>query len=121
MWLLGKDTRKQTINSLGYRNSDTFDGDINMENFRYLPGVTTLQLDTRACIGCGMCEIVCPHGVFVLENKHATICDRDGCMECGACAKNCPADAIRVTPGVGCANYIIKTWIKGKDATVQCC
>jgi NAD-dependent dihydropyrimidine dehydrogenase PreA subunit len=92
-----------------------------MENFRYLPGVTTLELDAEACIGCGMCEIVCPHGVFVLENKHATIYDRDGCMECGACAKNCPTEAIRVNPGVGCANYIIKTWIKGKDAQVQCC
>jgi ferredoxin len=42
-------------------------------------------------------------------------------MECGACTINCPADAIRVTPGVGCANYIIKTWIKGKDANIECC
>ena len=92
-----------------------------MENLRYLPGVTTLELDCQACVGCGTCEIICPHGVFKLENKQAEICDRDGCMECGACAINCPADAIRVKPGVGCANYIIKTWIKGKNANVECC
>lgn len=96
-----------------------------MKNFRYLPGVTTLQLETAACIGCGMCEMVCPHGVFLLGGKKASICDLNGCMECGACALNCPTDAIRVTPGVGCAAYIIQTWIRGKEAVacggVECC
>ena len=86
-----------------------------MDNFRYLPGVSTLKLDTDTCVGCGLCEIVCPHGVFQLEGKKAKICDRDGCMECGACAQNCPTDAIRVTPGVGCAEYIIRSWFKGKS------
>jgi NAD-dependent dihydropyrimidine dehydrogenase PreA subunit len=85
-----------------------------MENFRYLPGVSTLELIEDACVGCGMCEIVCPHDVFLLKNHKAHIADLDGCMECGACAKNCPAGAIAVSPGVGCANYIIQTWIKGK-------
>ena len=46
-------------------------------------------------------------------------------MECGACAQNCATGAIRVTPGVGCAAYIIKKWIKGKNAAacgeVNCC
>jgi ferredoxin len=41
-------------------------------------------------------------------------------MECGACAKNCPTEAIAVTPGVGCAAYIIQTWFKGKNTTVCC-
>ena len=66
-----------------------------MENFRYLPGVTTLQLDTEACVGCGMCESVCPHTVFQMKGKKAEIEDLDGCMECGACAQNCPTDAIQ--------------------------
>ena len=34
------------------------------------------------------------------------IVDLDSCMECGACALNCSAEAITVTPGVGCASYI---------------
>jgi len=96
-----------------------------MESFRYLPKVTTLKLDAETCVGCGMCESVCPHGVFELAGKKAEIRDLDGCMECGACALNCPTAAIRVTPGVGCASYIIQTWIKGKPAAacggVNCC
>lgn len=96
-----------------------------METFRYLPGVSTLNLNADDCIGCGMCESVCPHGVFQIDSKKAKICDLDGCMECGACATNCPTSAIRVTPGVGCAAYIIQTWIKGKQSaacgSVKCC
>jgi NAD-dependent dihydropyrimidine dehydrogenase PreA subunit len=91
-----------------------------METFRYLPGVTTLKLDEKACVGCGMCQIVCPHAVFSLHNKKARIHDLEGCMECGACAKNCPTDAIAVAPGVGCASYIIQTWIKGRNAAACC-
>lgn len=96
-----------------------------MDNFRHLPGVTTLSLDTSDCNGCGTCTLVCPHGLFTLNDHKAAIVDLDGCMECGACALNCPTDAIKVTPGVGCAAYIIQTWIKGKDAAScggpECC
>jgi NAD-dependent dihydropyrimidine dehydrogenase PreA subunit len=92
-----------------------------MKDFRYLNNVTTLKLDAEKCIGCGMCEIVCPHTVFTLKNPKARIVDRDACMECGACAENCPAAAISVTPGVGCASYIIQTWIKGRNAVIRCC
>ena len=96
-----------------------------MEHFRYLSGVSTLTLDPEACIGCGMCTAVCPHGVFVQNDRKAAIVDHDGCMECGACATNCPTHAVRVTPGVGCAAYIIQTWFKGKEAAAcggpDCC
>jgi len=86
-----------------------------MDDFRYLTGVSTLNLNTTACVGCGMCTAVCPHGVFQINARKAQIADHNGCMECGACATNCPTDAIRVTPGVGCAAYIIQTWFKGKE------
>jgi ferredoxin len=92
-----------------------------MQNFRYLNNVTTLQLDVEKCIGCGMCGIVCPHTVFKVGGSKACIADRDACMECGACAANCPTAAISVTPGVGCASYIIQTWIKGKGTVIACC
>lgn len=87
-----------------------------MKGFKYLKNVATLKLNTDLCIGCGMCEIVCPHAVFEIEGNKAMIRDKDACMECGACAKNCPVDAISVNPGVGCAEYIIQTWFK-KDKT----
>ena len=86
-----------------------------MKDFRYLEDVTTLMLDTEKCMGCKQCIKVCPHGVFRVLNKKAEIVDKDGCMECGACALNCPVEAISVTPGVGCAGYIIQTWFVGKE------
>jgi ferredoxin len=91
-----------------------------MNTFRYLPNVATLSLDAATCVGCGMCTAVCPHGVLEMAGDKAVVCDLDGCMECGACANNCPVAAIRVTPGVGCAAYIIQTWIKGKRAAACC-
>jgi NAD-dependent dihydropyrimidine dehydrogenase PreA subunit len=95
-----------------------------MIGFKYLPDVTTLRLEADLCVGCGICERVCPHGVLGITDGKARILDADQCMECGACALNCPASAIVVTPGVGCAAYIIQTWIKGKDAAAcgaGCC
>jgi NAD-dependent dihydropyrimidine dehydrogenase PreA subunit len=96
-----------------------------MRNLRYLPAVVTLRLDGERCIGCGICCEVCPQGVFGLENQKAVLVDRDGCMECGACAQNCPVEAISVNPGVGCAAYIIQTWIKGRKGPgcggTSCC
>jgi len=91
-----------------------------MKDFRYLEGVSTLKLDPEACEGCGECRKVCPHGVFVIEERRARIVDLDACMECGACARNCPTEAIQVAPGVGCAAYIIQSWVKGKDQACCC-
>jgi ferredoxin len=86
-----------------------------MKELRYLDDVVTLTLNDKDCVGCGICTQVCPHGVLALNDRKAHIVDRDGCMECGACANNCPTGALGVTPGVGCAGYIIQAWIKGKE------
>jgi ferredoxin len=96
-----------------------------MQNLRYLDNVVTLKLDPALCVGCGMCTEVCPHGVLALNGRKVAIVDRDGCMECGACAGNCPTFALTVTPGVGCAAYIISAWLKGKSKAAcggqSCC
>ena len=84
----------------------------------YLANVVTLKLDINACIGCGMCTMVCPHRVFDLKNGKANIVDRDSCIECGACSRNCPVDAIQVRTGVGCATGIIMKSIGKKG---DCC
>jgi NAD-dependent dihydropyrimidine dehydrogenase PreA subunit len=89
-------------------------------NMKYLKNVVTLEYDKEKCIGCGMCEIVCPHHVFSVQKNKADMLDRDKCMECGACAKNCPTEAITVTPGVGCAMAVIIGWIKGTEPTCDC-
>jgi MinD superfamily P-loop ATPase len=77
---------------------------------RYLKDVVTLELDSEKCTGCGMCTQVCAHAVFAVNGKVAHILYRDGCMECGACAMNCPVDALRVRAGVGCAWAIFNDW-----------
>ncbi len=85
---------------------------------KYLTRDLTLRLDVQRCIGCGMCAVVCPHGVFAVEDGKARMQDREACMECGACALNCPVDAIRVDHGVGCAEAIINGLLTGKET---CC
>ena len=101
-------------------------GRYSMKDFRYIDGVSTLELHSEACVGCGRCAEVCPHGVLAMENgkgSKAFIVDFDGCMECGACMTNCPAGAVTVTPGVGCAAYIISTWLRraGLRKSAACC
>jgi len=91
-----------------------------MDRLRYLEGVATLRFADAACIGCGMCAEVCPHGVFVVSERKARILDRDACMECGACALNCPTKAISVTPGVGCAAAIMNGWLSGSKPSCGC-
>lgn len=88
---------------------------------RYLKDVVTLRLDAGKCTGCRMCTAVCPHGVFVMKNGKAHVTDRDACMECGACKRNCAFEAIEVTAGVGCAYAVIQGALRGTEPTCDCC
>jgi NAD-dependent dihydropyrimidine dehydrogenase PreA subunit len=87
---------------------------------RYLKNVVTLRLDIEKCNGCRMCMEVCPHNVFAIQNKRAVIIDRDACMECGACSRNCPMSAITVNAGVGCAQALINSKITGGAPECGC-
>lgn len=74
----------------------------------------TLEYDPELCINCEMCSIVCPHGVFASGERVAQVVRREACMECGACQRNCPASAITVESGVGCAAAMIRAALTGK-------
>ncbi|MFO7569108.1 MAG: mercury methylation ferredoxin HgcB [Smithellaceae bacterium] len=89
-----------------------------MNRMRYLKNVATLALDEKKCTGCGLCLDVCPHGVFNMNAKSVRITDRDACMECGACAVNCPVSAVTVQSGVGCAAAVINQLL---GRTGECC
>jgi len=87
---------------------------------RYLKNVVTLNLESEKCTGCGMCENVCPHEVFLIDQRKAKIINRDLCMECGACEKNCPIGAIAVNTGVGCATAVINGFLRGTEPSCDC-
>jgi NAD-dependent dihydropyrimidine dehydrogenase PreA subunit len=87
---------------------------------KYLAKVASLEMFSEKCTGCGMCLEVCPHNVFALKDKKAGIIDKDGCMECGACALNCMFGALSVDKGVGCAAAIINSIITGGEPVCGC-
>ncbi|MCL2126611.1 MAG: 4Fe-4S binding protein [Treponema sp.] len=87
---------------------------------RYLKNVVSLSFDSEKCTGCGKCVEVCPHGVFNFAEGKARVTERDLCMECGACALNCPAEAITVNAGVGCAAAYIFGWLTGGEPACGC-
>jgi len=69
------------------------------------------RVDSRVCVGCGMCEKTCPKHLIVLFPRKATTVNMcrskdkgattrkacsNGCIACGKCAKVCPNDAIEI-------------------------
>ncbi|OVE75834.1 ferredoxin [bacterium E08(2017)] len=89
-------------------------------NLVYLKDVTSLELDTKKCVNCGLCSTVCPHAVFDIIDNKTQIAQKDRCIECGACALNCPTEAISVTSGVGCAQAFIKGALTGTEPSCDC-
>jgi NAD-dependent dihydropyrimidine dehydrogenase PreA subunit len=76
---------------------------------------TTLRYYPDRCVNCRRCIQVCPHGVFAEGEERADLIRPAACMECGACALNCPVQAIEVQSGVGCAWAMIAAALRGKD------
>lgn len=86
----------------------------------YLKDSVTLQVFPEKCTGCGRCMEVCPHAVFKFEDRKVSIVNKDCCMECGACEKNCDFGAISVKAGVGCAAAVINGMIRGTEPNCDC-
>ena len=47
---------------------------------------------TDACISCGACASECPVEA-ISEGDAIYVIDADACIDCGACANACPVDA----------------------------
>ena len=56
-----------------------------------------LQIDARACSGCGLCASLCPPGVLEIDGDRgaARIALRDACELCYRCESSCPVGAVR--------------------------
>jgi ferredoxin len=85
------------------------------------PVENTLRYYPDRCINCTRCTQVCPHGVFAEGPERAELVRTDACMECGACALNCPVQAIDVQSGVGCAWAMISAALRGRDMDSGTC
>ncbi|MFV0517951.1 MAG: DUF362 domain-containing protein [Aminipila sp.] len=48
---------------------------------------------TDACINCGACASECPVEA-ISEGDGAHVIDAEKCIDCGACANTCPTEAI---------------------------
>jgi heterodisulfide reductase subunit A len=64
-----------------------------MANRKVKTEAITAVVDEDLCIGCGLCEEICPYGAPKIEEGKSKILEIL-CRGCGSCAAECPGRAI---------------------------
>jgi len=64
-----------------------------MGNRKVRTDAITAVVDEDLCIGCGLCEEICPYGAPKIEDGKSKILEIL-CRGCGSCAAECPKQAI---------------------------
>ncbi len=54
-----------------------------------------IMVDKESCIGCGVCMRNCPVQAITMKDGKAVI-DPNLCIQCGTCESICPMGAIRI-------------------------
>ena len=72
------------------------------------------------CLGCGMCQAICPFDAISLNDSGVAEVDETKCRGCGACVAECPQGIIRLHGAgypivVKCSNQDL-----GKTARAAC-
>ena len=79
-----------------------------------------IQINQEKCIGCGLCDEVCPFGLPKRDSGGKFVITRSFlCTECSACQRNCPTQAIIMMEQKGCGClWNVKARKKGEK---NCC
>jgi heterodisulfide reductase subunit A len=64
-----------------------------MGNRKVKADAITAEVNEDLCVGCGLCEEICPYGAPKVENGKSKIREIL-CRGCGTCAAECPSQAI---------------------------
>ena len=58
----------------------------------------SIRIDNEACIGCGLCEMVCETDAYWAKGEKASVRKHSNyeCTRDHACARNCPTNAIHL-------------------------
>ncbi len=64
--------------------------------------MSSVTIDVKRCIGCGLCVDDCPNNCICLEDGKATA-SGIGCIECGHCYAICPENSVSMM-GYKCAD-----------------
>ncbi len=51
------------------------------------------KIDKEKCLGCGACAEECPVEAISADEDGKYVIDPEKCIECGACAGVCPVEA----------------------------
>ena len=64
---------------------------------------------TNLCVGCGVCQRICPVDAISGKPQKTHRIDPDVCIECGACGRICPHESVIDPEGELCQRIRIRS------------
>lgn len=94
---LGKTAPNPVMTTLKYFKNEYIDHIVDKKcSAGVCKNLTSYSIDKEECIGCGACAKKCPAGAIKGELKKSHVIDNDKCIKCGSCFSVCPAGAVKI-------------------------